>query len=193
MTCMRLCLLCSFLIGSRWFPLFFSANQKPFVICTRVTGQLHSFLSQSILSTFFVYTIKKGKAVYEGTLLLRVGMITRPLENDEDFTWRFYLHHQTFLSPQFDSDKNLIDDSFNKLIGVCVVLLLWFRCQSQSFSSFPPLPCLQKCLRIIWDLNCMDKNLPKQLALTTFQVSFWLILRTLWPNPWLQLLTSLCR
>ena len=33
----------------------FSANQKPFVICTRVTEELHSFLSQSELSNFFVY------------------------------------------------------------------------------------------------------------------------------------------
>ena len=49
----------------------FSANQKPFVICTRVTSftlvlqvctrvteELHSFLSQSELSNFFVYIIK---------------------------------------------------------------------------------------------------------------------------------------
>ena len=33
----------------------FSANQKPFVICTRLTGDLHSsVLSQSELSNFFV-------------------------------------------------------------------------------------------------------------------------------------------
>ena len=36
----------------------FSANQKAFVICTRVTEELHSFLSQSELSNFFVYIIK---------------------------------------------------------------------------------------------------------------------------------------
>ena len=49
----------------------FSANQKPFVICTRVTSfalvlqvctrvteELHSFLSQSELSNFFVYIIR---------------------------------------------------------------------------------------------------------------------------------------
>ena len=48
----------------------FSANQKPFVICTcvtsfalvlqvctRVTEELHSFLSQSELSNFSVYII----------------------------------------------------------------------------------------------------------------------------------------
>ena len=48
----------------------FSANQKAFVICTRVTSlhscytfctrvaeELHSFLSQSELSNFFVYII----------------------------------------------------------------------------------------------------------------------------------------
>ena len=35
----------------------FSANQKPFVICTRVTEELHSFLSQSEFSNFFVYII----------------------------------------------------------------------------------------------------------------------------------------
>ena len=48
----------------------FPANQKPFVICTRVTSfalvlqdctrvteELHSFLSQSELSNFFVYII----------------------------------------------------------------------------------------------------------------------------------------
>ena len=35
----------------------FSANQKAFVICTRVTEELHSFLSQSELSNFFVYII----------------------------------------------------------------------------------------------------------------------------------------
>ena len=47
-----------------------SANQKPFVICTRVTSfvlvlqdytrvteELHSFLSQSEMSNFFVYII----------------------------------------------------------------------------------------------------------------------------------------
>ena len=38
----------------------FSANQKPFVICTRVTEELHSFLSQSELSNFFVCIIKKN-------------------------------------------------------------------------------------------------------------------------------------
>ena len=50
----------------------FSANQKPFVICTRVTGftlvlqvctrvteELHSFLSRSELSNFFVYIMKE--------------------------------------------------------------------------------------------------------------------------------------
>ena len=49
------------------------ANQKAFVICTRVTSlhscytfctrvteELHSFLSQSELSNFFVYIISKG-------------------------------------------------------------------------------------------------------------------------------------
>ena len=36
----------------------FSANQKPFVICTCVTEELHSFLSQSELSNFFVYIIR---------------------------------------------------------------------------------------------------------------------------------------
>ena len=49
----------------------FSANQKPFVICTRVTSftlvlqvctrvteELHAFLSRSELSIFFVYIIK---------------------------------------------------------------------------------------------------------------------------------------
>ena len=35
----------------------FSANQKAFVICTRVTEELHSFLSQSELSNFFVHII----------------------------------------------------------------------------------------------------------------------------------------
>ena len=51
----------------------FSANQKPFVICTRVTSfalvlqvctrvtdELHSFLSQSELRNFFVYIITKS-------------------------------------------------------------------------------------------------------------------------------------
>ena len=50
----------------------FSANQKAFVIwtrvtsfalvlqvCTCVTEELHSFLSQSELSNFFVYVIRK--------------------------------------------------------------------------------------------------------------------------------------
>ena len=49
----------------------FSANQKAFVICTRVTSfalvlqdctrvteELHSFLSQSELTNFFVYIVK---------------------------------------------------------------------------------------------------------------------------------------
>ena len=36
----------------------FLASQKAFVICTRVTEELHSFLSQSELSNFFVYIIK---------------------------------------------------------------------------------------------------------------------------------------
>ena len=35
----------------------FSTNQKPFVICTRVTEELHSYLSQSELSNVFVYII----------------------------------------------------------------------------------------------------------------------------------------
>ena len=34
------------------------SNQKPFVICTRVTEELHSFLSQSELNNFFVYIIR---------------------------------------------------------------------------------------------------------------------------------------
>ena len=55
----------------------FSANQKPFVICTRVTSfalvlqdctrvteELHSFLSQSELSKFFVYIILSLRAVH---------------------------------------------------------------------------------------------------------------------------------
>ena len=57
-----------------WFlgvSFVFSANQKAFVICTsvtsfalvlqvctRLTEELHSFLSQSELSNFFVYIIK---------------------------------------------------------------------------------------------------------------------------------------
>ena len=66
----------------------FSANQKPFVICTRVTsfalvlpvcthvtGELHSFPSQSGLSNFFVYIISQ--------------QIHREIEYriDEDFYW----------------------------------------------------------------------------------------------------------
>ena len=56
----------------------FSAKQKPLVIwtrvtsfalvlqiCTRVTEELHSFLSQSELSNFFVYIIKQIKSNYE--------------------------------------------------------------------------------------------------------------------------------
>ena len=52
----------------------FSANQKPFVICTRVTSfalvlqvctrvteELHSFLGQSELSNLFVHIIKNFK------------------------------------------------------------------------------------------------------------------------------------
>ena len=38
-----------------WFslvPFVFSANQKPSVICTRVTGELHSFFSQYELNIF---------------------------------------------------------------------------------------------------------------------------------------------
>ena len=55
----------------------FSANQKPFVICTRVTSfalvlqvctrvteELHPFLSQSELSNFFVYIILSLTAVH---------------------------------------------------------------------------------------------------------------------------------
>ena len=54
----------------------FSANQKAFVICTRVTSlhscytfctrvteELHSFLSQSELSNFFVYIINRLTSV----------------------------------------------------------------------------------------------------------------------------------
>ena len=44
----------------------FSANQKTFVsfalvsqVCTRVTEELHSFLSHSELSNFFVYIITR--------------------------------------------------------------------------------------------------------------------------------------
>ena len=52
----------------------FLANQKAFVICTRVTSlhscytfctrvteELHSFFSQSELSNFFVYIIRRNK------------------------------------------------------------------------------------------------------------------------------------
>ena len=62
---------------SDWFllvPFVFSANQEAFVICTRVTSlhsyytfctgvteELHSFLSQSELSNFFVYIISVDK------------------------------------------------------------------------------------------------------------------------------------
>ena len=38
----------------------FSANQKLFVICTCVTEELYSFLSQSELGNFFVYIISFG-------------------------------------------------------------------------------------------------------------------------------------
>ena len=41
-----------------WFlvvSFVFSANQKLFVICTCVTEELYSFLSQSELGNFFVY------------------------------------------------------------------------------------------------------------------------------------------
>ena len=43
-----------------WFlvvSFMFLASQKSFVIFTRVTEELHSFLSQSELSNFFVYFI----------------------------------------------------------------------------------------------------------------------------------------
>ena len=65
---------------SDWFlvvSFVFSANQKPFVICTRVksfalvlqvctraTEELHSFLSQSELSNFFAYIILSLTAVH---------------------------------------------------------------------------------------------------------------------------------
>ena len=42
----------------------FSANQKPFVICTRVTEELHSFLSQSELINFFPYIMLSLTAVH---------------------------------------------------------------------------------------------------------------------------------
>ena len=54
-------------LKSDWFlvvSFVFSANQKPFVICTRVTEELHSFLSQSELSNFFVYIILSLTAVH---------------------------------------------------------------------------------------------------------------------------------
>ena len=46
-----------------WFlvvSFVFSANQKLFVICTCVTEELYSFLSQSELGNFFVYIISFG-------------------------------------------------------------------------------------------------------------------------------------
>ena len=64
---------------SDWFllvPYVFSANQKAFVICTRVTEELHSFLSQSELSNFFVYIIKTAKQ----SVFLRTFKYTRAVE-----------------------------------------------------------------------------------------------------------------
>ena len=67
----------------------FSANQKPFVICTRVssfalvlqvcprvTEELHSSLSQSELSNFFVYIIM--------TLIQREVWVVRVTELSRD-------------------------------------------------------------------------------------------------------------
>ena len=48
------------LVGSLLVSFVFSANEKAFVICTRVTEELHSFLSQSELSNFFAYIITDG-------------------------------------------------------------------------------------------------------------------------------------
>ena len=71
----------------------FSANQKAFVICTRVTSlhscytfctrvteELHSFLSQSELSNFFVYIIIElifhaELMMYDATLLTELCRI----------------------------------------------------------------------------------------------------------------------
>ena len=64
----------------------FSANQKPFVVCTcvisfalvlqvrsRVTEELHAFLSQSELSNFFVYIINVliSKMYFNELLVMR--------------------------------------------------------------------------------------------------------------------------
>ena len=46
-----------------WFlvvSFVFSANRKLFVICTRVTEELYSFLSQSELGNFSMYIISFG-------------------------------------------------------------------------------------------------------------------------------------
>ena len=52
----------------------FSSNQKPFVNCTRVTEELHSFLSQSEFSNFFVYLIRV-RIVYKSWSSLVVSSI----------------------------------------------------------------------------------------------------------------------
>ena len=63
----------------------FSANQKPFVICTRVTsfalvlqvctrvtGELHAFLNQPELSDFFVYIITR-ESIMRNTTLVKIS------------------------------------------------------------------------------------------------------------------------
>ena len=65
----------------------FSANQKPFVVCTRVTEELHSFLSQSELSNFFVYIIT----------LKKIYSLSLPTESVENISLRgFYSDFNMF-------------------------------------------------------------------------------------------------
>ena len=80
----------------------FLANQKPFVICTRVTSfalvlqvftrvteELHSFLSQSELRNFFVYIISRKICLFCCKIHFShsLGMLISRKTNPKKGTW----------------------------------------------------------------------------------------------------------
>ena len=92
-------------LKSDWFlvvSFVFSANQKPFIICTRVTSfalvlqvftrvteELHSFLSQSELRNFFVYIISRKICLFCCKIHFShsLGMLISRKTNPKKGTW----------------------------------------------------------------------------------------------------------
>ena len=103
------------------------------------------------------------------------------------------LRVRTFLiGGTLTSDKNLIADSFNKYFTSSVTLPLEsFRTSCGSGTSptqsapsrhYPDFKFAEVSEAYVRSQPRGLKRL-KRLALTKFQLAFWLIPRTLWPNP----------